>query len=71
MSWAVSTTSVTIVSGAVAERCTIIAYVVFTVVMIAFVYPVVSCAAWNANGFANPGREDDVPLFIIANRTKF
>ena len=71
MSWAFSATSATIVSGAVAERCTTIAYVTCTVVMTAFVYPVVACAVWNPNGFANPGREDHDPLFNIVNTTKF
>jgi ammonia channel protein AmtB len=50
-------TSVTIVSGCVAERCTLNAYFVYSFFIAAFIYPVVACWCWG-NGFMSPFRED-------------
>ena len=63
MSWAFAATSATIVSGAIAERCQGYAYMAYTMALTSFIYPLVACWAWNVNGFANPAREDKVPLF--------
>jgi Amt family ammonium transporter len=43
-------TASTIISGAVAERCTLTAYMIYTSVMSALIYPVVVQMAWGGNG---------------------
>jgi Amt family ammonium transporter len=43
-------TAATIVSGAIAERMKFTAYVLFTVVMVAAIYPVIQGFAWGGNG---------------------
>ena len=44
-------TSGTIVAGALAERCQMIAYLAYALFLSAFVYPVVVHAIWSENGF--------------------
>ena len=56
ISWAFAATSATIVSGAVAERCTAVAYMTYTICLTALVYPVLACWVWNADGWLNPAR---------------
>ncbi|PAA75047.1 hypothetical protein BOX15_Mlig006183g4 [Macrostomum lignano] len=48
-------TSATIVSGALAERCDFIAYVVYSFLLTGFVYPIVSHWAWNPIGWLAVG----------------
>ena len=52
-----SATSVTIVAGTLAERCQMLAYMLYSVLLAGFVYPVVAHNVWSKFGFlsvANP-----------------
>lgn len=44
--WVFAGTTATIVSGAVAERCKIEAYLIYSAVLTAFIYPVASHWIW-------------------------
>ncbi|KAL7532378.1 hypothetical protein ACHAXR_004590 [Thalassiosira sp. AJA248-18] len=44
-------TSATIVAGTLAERCQMTAYAAYSVMLAAFVYPVVVHSIWSSNGF--------------------
>lgn len=57
--FAFAATSATIVAGTLAERCQMLAYLLYSTALTAFVYPVVVHSIWNKNGFlssynANP-----------------
>ena len=58
---AFAATSATIVAGTVAERCQMTAYLAYSVVLSAFVYPVVVHAIWSPNGFLS--HNNLTPLF--------
>jgi Amt family ammonium transporter len=64
--WAFAATTATIVSGAVAERCTIIAYLTYSISLISFIYPVVAQVGWGGGGYMSPwlGTSDKADYFM-------
>lgn len=67
--WAFAATTATIVSGAVAERCTFTAYVLYSIFLTSFVYPFVASWIWNVDGWLSAWRTTD--LFAGCGVTDF
>ena len=57
--WAFAATTATITSGAVAERCTFTAYMVYSVMLTGLIYPTVVCWGWNTEGWASAWKSAD------------
>jgi len=64
--WAFAATTATIVSGAVAERCTLTAYFSYSIALISFIYPVVAQVGWGGGGKMSPwlGSDNKDDYFI-------
>lgn len=56
--FAFSATSVTIVAGTLAERCQMVAYLMYSFFLCGFVYPVVVHTIWSNNGFLSAFTEE-------------
>lgn len=61
--YAFAATSATIVAGTMAERCQMNAYLIYSMTLTGFVYPVVVHNIWSSNGFLSRSAED--PLWGI------
>jgi Amt family ammonium transporter len=57
--WALAATTCSIVSGAMCERTTLTAHVVFTMLLVGLIYPIVACVAWSEQGFLSAHQKDD------------
>lgn len=61
--FAFAATSATIVAGTLAERCQMNAYLMYSMALTGFVYPVIAHAIWSQNGFLHYTIEN--PLFGV------
>jgi ammonium transporter, Amt family len=65
---AFASTAVTIVASALAERCTMTAYLFYSVILAGFVYPVVAHAVWTNKGYLTNLFDDGTSMIDFAGR---
>ena len=58
MQWCFVSTSTSIVSGAVAERCKMISYIAYSALMSSVVYPIIAYWVWSERGWLSPFNAD-------------
>jgi len=63
--FAFAATAANIVSGAVAERCKMVAYFTCSFGLITFIYPIAVHWVWSAEGWASPALDADSRLFGV------
>lgn len=61
--YAFSAASATIIAGTLAERCQMIAYLCYSVMLVGWVYPIIVHAIWSPNGFLSAFSVE--PLFGV------
>jgi ammonium transporter, Amt family len=54
-----SATSVTIIAGTLAERCQMVAYLLYSIVMSGIIFPIVAHQVWSCNGFLSVNNPTD------------
>ncbi|CAM9854619.1 unnamed protein product [Ectocarpus sp. 12 AP-2014] len=64
LQWAFAATSTTIVSGAIAERVALHAYLIYGVIITSLIYPVVAHWVWAPSGWASSFRANDEDLLV-------
>ncbi|KAH7517463.1 ammonium transporter 1 member 2 [Ziziphus jujuba] len=58
--WAFAIAAAGITSGSIAERTQFVAYLVYSLFLTGFVYPIVAHWFWSGDGWASPGRSDNL-----------
>eukprot|EP01125_Pyxidicula_operculata_P019812 TRINITY_DN720_c3_g1_i2.p1 TRINITY_DN720_c3_g1~~TRINITY_DN720_c3_g1_i2.p1 ORF type:complete len:582 (-),score=147.14 TRINITY_DN720_c3_g1_i2:275-2020(-) len=64
--WAFASVSTTIVSGAMAERTRVRAYIYYSIIMSAFTYPVAAHWVWSNDGWMSSHKDDESQI-LLAN----